>query len=97
MDVPNPQSATDVAAEASKASKDEIAAFLDHIHNRKCEACNTNQWIFDQGELYQFVRVGDLDQGMAVLCLLCSNCGNTRTFSWGRIRYFINNEYKKCL
>lgn len=88
-------SANDVAIEAKNTPREAIAAFLEHINNRKCEACAVNEWTFDQGALLQFVNVGDIDKGMAVLCLLCTNCGNTRTFSWGRIRHFLSREYKK--
>ena len=88
-------SANEIAMEAKNTPGEVIEAFLAHIGNRKCEACGVNEWTFNQGTLLQFVNVGDIDKGMAVLCLLCNNCGNTRTFAWGRIRHFISHEHTK--
>ncbi len=36
--------------------------------------------------------VGEPDTSIPLLLLVCGNCGNTRTFVWSRISYYLSKE-----
>ncbi|EPL8454498.1 TPA: hypothetical protein L4592_005977 [Pseudomonas aeruginosa] len=79
--------------EAAETPSSEITEFLKHIGNRPCEACGKHRWYpLSKRRLIEWDVVGEPDTSIPLLLLVCGNCGNTRTFVWSRISYYLSKE-----
>ncbi len=75
-----------------------LKAFFKQVGgSNPCEACGSKEWFtYPWNPMYTLnAKESDQFPSPDFLVISCNNCGNSRFFNWGRIKYFIEHEYKE--
>lgn len=78
--------------ESMQTSEEVLADFLGFIGNRACEACGINKWFPLGRDLVLWPIAHEENSSVPLKVFMCGNCGNTRTFPWSRISFYLKSE-----